>query len=194
MQRDIFRLVTWYSESLGRVNTHEQMLSERANEVRQLWQALERHTRFTEAVERETYWMHIYTKQVMLMRAADLELIGSRAAVDDDYGEEDGEGDYEEDGEEDGDGSASDTAASSVCTETTLVTPVQQHIMLDKIVLCLIADAMPDRLQKVRKGFEVVHGVSAFIPGNDNAQASERGSDEDGEMLREDSDDGSMLV
>ncbi|KAI7975935.1 hypothetical protein EIK77_007261 [Talaromyces pinophilus] len=188
MQRDIFRLGTWYSESLGRVNSHEEMLSERANEIRQLWQALERHTRFTEAVETETYWMHVYTKQVMLMRAADLASIGLRAAVDE-YDDEEGD-----EGEDDGDGAASDTAASSVYTETPLVTPAQQHIMLDKIVLRMIEDAMPDALEDVRDGFEVVHGVSASIHGGDNAQASERGSDEDREILREDSDDGSMLV
>lgn len=191
MQRDIFRLGTWYSDSSGRVNSHEEMLSERANEVRQLWQALERHTRFTEAVETETYWMHVYTKQVMLMRAADLASIGLRAAADE-YDDEEGEED-EEDGEDDGD-AASDTAASSVYTETPLVTPVQQHIMLDKIVLRMIEDAMPDALEDVRDGFEVVHGVSASIHGGDSVKASERGSDEDREILREDSDDGSMLV
>ncbi|KUL91756.1 hypothetical protein ZTR_01395 [Talaromyces verruculosus] len=198
MQRDIFRLGTWYSESVGRVNSHEEMLSERANEVRQLWQALERHTRFTEAVETETYWMHVYTKQVMLMRAADLASIGLRAAADeyDDEEADEGEEDEEdqEDSEDDGDGAASDTAASSVYMETPLVTPVQQHIMLDKIVLRMIEDAMPDALEDVRYGFEVVHRMSASIHGGDNAQASERGSDDDREILREDSDDGSMLV
>lgn len=183
IQRDIFRLGTWYSESLGRVNSHEEMLSDRADEVRQLWQAFERHTRFTEQIERETYWMHVYTKQVMLMRAADLALLGSGAAVDD-----------EDEGEEDGDGSDSDTAASSVCTGSTLVTPIQPHIALDNIVVCMMEDAMPDELKKVRNGFEVVHGSSAFIHGKHNAQALEDESDEDGEILHEDSDDGSMLV
>lgn len=180
MQRDIFRLGTWYSESSGRVNAHEEILSHRADEVRQLWQALERHTRFVEQIETETYWMHVYTKQVMLTRAAEMELISNFA-------------NRANDGDDDGGDDNSDTAAST-STELTLVTPPQPHIMLDKIVVRMIEYAMPDRLDKVCDGFEVVHGCSALVHGQDDTQAPESGFDEDGEILREDSDDGSMLV
>ncbi|KAE8557436.1 hypothetical protein EYB25_002143 [Talaromyces marneffei] len=178
MQRDIFRLGRWYTESLGRVNVHEEMLSDRQDEVRKLWQALERHTAVSEQIERETYWMHVYTKQVMMLRAAEMDIVGTSAAADDDE---------VKGNDEEGDSNT----AGSVCTESTFVTPFQPHILLDKIVVHMIRDLLPDRLEKICDGFEVVHESSAFIHGKDNAQASEDGSDEE-EMLREDSDDDSM--
>ncbi|RAO65102.1 uncharacterized protein BHQ10_001114 [Talaromyces amestolkiae] len=184
MQRDIFRLGTWYSEFSGRMNSHDEILSNRAGEVRELWESLERHTRFTEQIAKETYWMHVYTKQVMLIRASEMALIGASAGCADD-GDDDGDDDDDE-------RSDSDTAAS-VCTESTLITP-QQHIMLDTIVVRMIEDAMPDRLKDVCDGFEVVHGCSAFIQGREAAQPPESEFDVDAEMLREDSDHGSMLV
>ncbi|KAF5014342.1 hypothetical protein F66182_14704, partial [Fusarium sp. NRRL 66182] len=88
MQRDIFRLGTWYSEFSGRVNLHDEMLSSRADEIRELWESLERHTRFTEQIAKETYWMHVYTKQVMLMRASEMALIGASASHTDDEDED----------------------------------------------------------------------------------------------------------
>lgn len=177
MQRDIFRLGRWYTESLGRVNVHEEKLADRRDEVRRLWQALERHTAVSEQIETETYWMHVYTKQAMMLRAAEMEFISTTAGRADDGSD---------------DGSDSDTAAS-ICTESTVVTPVQPHVLLDRIVVHMIRDVLPDRLEKVCDGFEAVHGYPALLDKHD-AQASENGSDEDGEMFREDSDDGSMLV
>jgi hypothetical protein len=167
------------------VNTHEEILSDRGDEVRQLWQALERHTAVSEQIEKETYWMHVYTKQAMMLRAAEMEFISTSAGRADD------------DGEDEDDGSDSDTAAS-ICTESTLVPAFQPHILLDKIVVHLIRDALPDRLEKVCDGFEVVHGSSALLHGKDDDQAPEDKSDDDDndddEMLREDPDDGSVLV
>lgn len=81
------------------------------------------------------------------MRAAEMASIGTSTVRADD-------GDDENDDSDSG-------AAASVCAEAALVMPFQPHIILDKIIVRMIEDAMPDRHEEVCEGFEVVHGCSA---------------------------------
>ncbi|EED19212.1 IgE-binding protein [Talaromyces stipitatus ATCC 10500] len=168
LQRDIFRLGRWYTESLGRINMLDETITDRGDDIRELWQALNRHTAFVERVERDKYWMHVYTKQVMMLRAAELEFA---VTADDDRDEDDDEG---------------SVTAESICMDSTIVTPLQPHILLDKIVVHMMKDVLPDRFGKVCDGFEIVHGSSATVHGRDDVEDSENGSDE---MLRGSSDE-----
>jgi hypothetical protein len=144
MQRDIFRLSRWHTESKSRINAHDGVLEARENDIRELSAGLDDHIRFFEYIEKETYWMNVYARQTMLIRATELERASTTTTTttnDDEQG-------------------ATASVLSTAMDEDTCPIVIPQHILLDRIVVHMVKEHAPERLQKVFDGFEVVHGIS----------------------------------
>ncbi|OKL62768.1 hypothetical protein UA08_01320 [Talaromyces atroroseus] len=138
MQRDIFRLSRWNTESNSRINAHDEALISREDDIRKVSAGLEDHIRFFEYIEKETYWMNVYSKQMMMLRATELE--NAAAATNDDERSTD-----------------TSTMADDINPSPIIIS---QHILLDRIVVHMVKEHASGRLQNVIDGFEAVHGVS----------------------------------